>query len=136
MFGSTSNLTPQQQAEALIREIKDTRTAFDNATVDEWRGEHLGMIGLRLSALVRIAKTMAETSTSTNAVRSDDVARCDELEVQAKSYLNTSARVAAQLNLSWPNDVRREIDAQTDDLITQAGSIVGEAAQIVARHGL
>jgi hypothetical protein len=56
MFEPKSKMTPQAEADFLIQEIRDTRTAYDNATVDKWRAQHLGMIGLRMSALVRAAR--------------------------------------------------------------------------------
>jgi hypothetical protein len=40
MFEPKSRMTPQAEADFLLQEIRDTRTAYDNATVDKWRAQH------------------------------------------------------------------------------------------------
>jgi len=83
MFEPKSKMTPQAEADFLIQEIRDTRTAYDNATVDKWRAQHLGMIGLRMSALVRAARKVLAAAHPTT--QSDtDADQCTMLEARTR----------------------------------------------------
>ena len=133
MFEPKSKMTPQAEADFLIQEIRDTRTAYDNATVDKWRAQHLGMIGLRMSALVRAARKVLAAAHP--ATQSDtDADQCTMLEARTSTYLNSASRLAATMEHEWPRDIQQEIDAQADDLIRDADAISAELAAIVAQY--
>lgn len=126
-------MTPQAEAAYLIKEIQDTRTAYDNATVDKWRAQHLSTIGLRLSALIRAARKAIDTGLASSRTTQDSDL-CDNLEARAGQYLNTAARVSAMLEHEWPRDIQQEIDTQTDELIAAADVMLSELGAVVARY--
>lgn len=131
-----TRLTPQQEVDYLIGEIRDTRTAYDNATVDKWRMQYIGSIGLRLNALVRATRKLIEADRlSPPSVSANDTEHCHQLEERANGYLNSAARIVAMHELNeWPADIRRELDVQCSELIAAADTTLKQVQEIVTRH--